>query len=264
MLPTGVQRNIATFTTAAGVKARAGDKLFGDRRGIADEMQQCVCGLCVRTQNAPRTTCTLQTDEGMRVVERTQTELCKTVCLSRTPLGMLMKLLRNVLRSVARVLPADASPGDELFRVSLQQDDANYHAEAPEHQKPHLTTPYIFDAMLSDGELDLAFFTTLGELDDRRLVRVPYRVGDPIDFAMMLDPKVVDRLKQYTRNALIDCDGKKYALMIQCAGLPSHDFDIHGISFRNTAFGLFKARTLFLLAQVHPRGRVRNQGPCPD
>eukprot|EP00959_Pyramimonas_sp_CCMP1952_P428319 8971209-Pyramimonas_sp.AAC.1 len=77
-LPAGVQRSTATFSTAGGIKARTGDKLFGDRRGIADEMQQCVCGLCVRTQNEPRTTCTLQTDEGMRVVVRTQTELCKT------------------------------------------------------------------------------------------------------------------------------------------------------------------------------------------
>ena len=157
-LPFGVQRNVATFSTAGAIKARTGDKLFGNRRGITDEMQQCVCGVCVRTQTTPRTTCTLQADEGMRVVERTQTELCKTVCVSKSPLGMLMKLLRNVLRSVASMLPANVRPDDEYFRVSLQRDDANYQIDDPESTRPQPTTPYILDVVCSYGELDLAFF----------------------------------------------------------------------------------------------------------
>jgi len=150
------------------------------------------------------------------------------------------------------MLPADASPSDGFFRVSLQRDDANYQVEIPDYQRPQLTTPYIFDAMLSDGELDLAFFTTLDELDDRRLVRVPYRVGDPIDLGT-LDPRDTSRLKQHTKNALSDCDGKKYALMVQCAVVPSQDFVAHGITFRNVSFGVFKARPLFLFIQAHPR-----------
>ena len=255
-VPTGVQRNIATFSTAGGVKARTGDKLFGDRRGISDEMQQCVCGLCVRTQNTPRTPCTLQADGGMRVVERTQTELCKTVGVSKSPLGMLMKLLRNLLRSVARMIPTQVR---RLIRVSLQRDDASYQLDDPETKRPRPTTPYIFDAMLSDGELDLAFFTTLDELNNRRL-SVPYRIGDPIDIAGA-DARDVDRLNQHTKKALIEGDGKKYALVMQCTELPSQDFDIHGISFRNIDFGVFKARPLFLFIQAHPRQRMRKKGP---
>ena len=263
-LSAGVQKNIATFTTAGAIKARTGDKLFGNHRGIADEMQQCVCGVCVRTQNTPRTTCMLQADEGMRVVERTQTELCKTVRVSKSPLGMLMKLLRNLLRSVASMFPTHVRPDDAYIRVSLQRDDANYQVDEHESQKPQLTTPYIFDAMLSDGELDLAFFTTLDELKNRRLVSVPYRIGDPIDFAGALDPRVVDRLKQLTKRALIEGDGEKYSLLVQCAELPSQDFDINGIAFRNIYFGVFKARPLFLFIQAHPStDNLRNMTQRP-
>ena len=164
-----------------------------------------------------------------------------------------MKLLRNLLKSVASMLPANVRPDDEYFRVSLQRDDANYQIDDPEDKRPRPTTPYIFDAMLFDGELDLAFFTTLDELSNRRLVSVPYRIGDPIDIAGALDPRVSDRLKQLTKKALIEGDGKKYALMVQCAELPSQDFDIHGISFRNIYFGVWKARPLFLFLQAHPR-----------
>ena len=109
--------------------------------------------------------------------------------------------------------------------------------------------------MLSDGELDLAFFTTLDELKNRRLVSVPYRIGDPIDLGA-LDPRDIDRLNQLTKKALIESDGEKYSLLVQCAELPSQDFDIHDIAFRNIYFGVFKAKPLFLFIQAHPRQRM--------
>ena len=93
---------------------------------------------------------------------------------------------------------------------------------------------------------------------------MPYRVGDPIDILKVLDPRLGNRLKKLMERALIEGDGKKYSLMVQCAELPSQDFDIHGIAFRNIYFGVFKAKPLFLFIQAHPRQRMRNKGPYPD
>ena len=45
--PSTLQRQIALYTPEAGFKLQRGDRLLGAQRGIAHEMRNCICGLCV-------------------------------------------------------------------------------------------------------------------------------------------------------------------------------------------------------------------------
>ena len=38
-----------------------------------------------------------------------------------------------------------------------------------------------------------------------------------------------------------------------CPELPNQDFEVAGIHFRNEAFGMFRARPLYLFVQAMPR-----------
>ena len=117
-LPTGIQKDIASYTMGAGIRARKRDCFLGSGRGgIGDEMRRCVCGLCVSTDNQPQTTCTLFEDDvnGTRVVQRSQTELCKPVCLSKSSVSMFQRLIRSLLAGIS----ARRQSHEGFIRISL-------------------------------------------------------------------------------------------------------------------------------------------------
>ena len=93
-VPHELQDHLGSFTRAAGLKVRAGDSFLGSSRSTAAKMKRCICGACVADQPAA-TTCTVFSGHGPAIVERKQTEICRTVCLSkRGPMRMMQKNLR--------------------------------------------------------------------------------------------------------------------------------------------------------------------------
>ena len=117
-LPSMLQRQIALYTPAAGLKLQKGDRFLGDQRGISNAMRNCICALCVSTDPQPHATCTLLDSDEPRRVRRQQTELCKSICLSRGGMSMLQRLIRGLLKKIgSRCKSADAH-----IRVSLQKD----------------------------------------------------------------------------------------------------------------------------------------------
>ena len=79
----GVQRDIAAYTTGAGIKARRGDRFLGSDRSLGDEMRRCICGLCVSSDCPLQSQCTVFAEEGIKLVERKQTEIYRPVCISK-------------------------------------------------------------------------------------------------------------------------------------------------------------------------------------
>ena len=68
-LDSGLQRHIGSYTYEAGINdARRGDHFLGSGRTIRNEMRQCVCGLCVSTEGASQTRCTIFSEGGVKLV----------------------------------------------------------------------------------------------------------------------------------------------------------------------------------------------------
>ena len=151
-----LQRQIATYTPEAGLQVRRGDRFLGKQRGITDEMRNCICGLCVSTNAQPHTSCTLFDSDGATVVQRHQTELCKSVCLSRSCVSMLQRLIRGLLKKIA--IRCTSTEGQ--IRLSLQRDVPSQ--------------PYVFELLGS-------FFVELDRLGKEEYFRIPYSLGQPIE-----------------------------------------------------------------------------------
>ncbi len=117
-IPVHAQRHIAGFATEAGEQVRSGGRFLGRERGLRDEQHKCVCGICVRTRNQPREKCTLFREDGVALVERQQTELCRPVCMSRSPLRMLGRFIGHLLTRLAKHA---TSPIHRLM-LTLQRD----------------------------------------------------------------------------------------------------------------------------------------------
>ena len=132
-IPSSVQRHIGSYTPGAGVKTRKGDRFLGSGRNIGDDMRRCVCGLCVSNDGASQSRCTMFTEGGMRFVERRQTELCKPVCISKSSVRMLQRLIRALLQAVAAKRTGD----DGFIHISLQQaDSSTVRSGAPPSRRP--------------------------------------------------------------------------------------------------------------------------------
>ena len=101
-LSRNVQHHIATFAPEVGERVRRGNRFLGRERDIRDEQNKCVCGICVRTRNIPREKCTLFRDGDVTLVQRQQTELCRPVCMSRSPLRMLGRFIGHLLTRLAK------------------------------------------------------------------------------------------------------------------------------------------------------------------
>ena len=243
-IDSGLQRDIASYTSGAGIKARRGDRFLGSGRTIGEEMWRCVCGLCVSNDGASQSRCTMFTEGGMKLVERRQTELCKPVCISKSSVRMLQRMIRALLWAVA----AKRTGGDDGFlRVSLQREDSStLHTGAPPSRQP-----YLFDVDYFDGNLQGSFFASLDEIgqEEHDHFNFAYKIGDAIDFERVMSSANFGWFKRRLDRALIDGDGKPYSLVVVCDGLPQHDFEIFGIRFRAESHAAFKARPVYLFVE---------------
>ena len=234
-LPSVLQRQIAMYTPEAGFKLHRGDRFLGMQRGITDEMRGCVCGLCVSTNAQPHASCTLFDADGATVVQRRQTEMCKSVCLSRNCVSMLQRLIRGLLKKVAS---RSSVAGD--IRLTLQRDGDQ---------------DYIFEVDFFEGVLAGAFFIGLDGLGDSEAehFRIPYALGDDIDFAKILPRSEIKLLNTALERTFVAENTKPFSLVVLAPELPSQDFEVARIHFRNEAFGMFRAHPLYLFVQAMPR-----------
>ena len=240
-IPINVQHHIASFAPEGGEKARRGDRFLGRERDIRDEQKKCVCGICVRTRNMPREKCTVFREDGVTLVKRKQTELCKPVCMSRSPLRMLGKFISQLL---ARLSEVATSQIDQMM-VTLQRDDSVELGD-----RPMSSRPYLFKASYVGGrfsELELLFFTTL---ENDRDNFEPYHFGDQIDIRRYVrNDAALARLRALLERVLREDDGKNYSLAVVCLGIEEKDFEISGIQFRYVGNAAFRAWPLFLFTQ---------------
>ena len=241
-IPVNVQRHIAGFATEAGEQVRSGGRFLGRERDIRDEQHKCVCGICVRTRNQPREKCTLFREDGVALVQRQQTELCRPVCMSRSPLRMLGRFIGHLLSRLSKLA---TSPIHRLM-LTLQRDDS-----VELRDPPVSTYPYFFKATYlggEDRELELLFFTTL---ENDRDNFEPYNFGDKIDISRYVrNTAALARLSAMLERALIEGDGKNYSLVCVCLELPEENFQISGIQFRFVGNAAFRAWPLFLFTHA--------------
>ena len=242
--PRQVQHQIATFVPEGGEKVRRGYQFLGRHRDIREEQNNCLCGICARTRNTPREQCTLFRDGDVALVQRQQTELCKPVCISRSPTRMLGRFIKHLL---LRVSKHATTPVSRIF-LTLQRDDS-----VEVGVRPMSTQPYLFQATYLGGEepeLELLFFTTL---DNDRDNFEPYRLGDRIDVeAYVRNPSARASFRNVLERALIESDGKNYSLALVCPEIPERDFEVSGILFKHVDIYSFRAWPLFLFTQAAP------------
>ena len=83
--------------------------------------------------------------------------------------------------------------------------------------------------------------------------RIPYTIGNNIDFGQILPRPEFKLLQIALERTLIAEDGQAFSLVVIAPELPSQDFEVAGIHFRNEAFGMFRAHPLYLFVQAMPR-----------
>ena len=233
-LPSVLQRQIAMYTPEGGLKLQRGDRFLGNQRGLHNEMRNCVCGLCVSTNVQPHASCTLFDADGGVVVRRHQTELCKSICLSRNCVSMLQRLIRGLLKMIA----SRSSVASDI-RLTLQRDGPGQ--------------PYIFEVQYFDGELLGSFFIGVDGLGEEAHFRIPYAIGDNIDFGKILPRSEFKLLKTALERIFVAEDGQAFSLVVIAPEFPNQDFEVAGIRFRNEAFGVFRARPVYLFVQATPQ-----------
>ena len=220
-IPSSVQRHIGSYTPGAGMKTRKGDVFLGSGRNIGDDMRRCVCGLCVSTDGASQTRCTMFTDRGMKIVERQQTELCKPVCISKSSVRMIQRLIRSLIQAFS----VRRTEHEGFLRISLQKEDfSTVRSGAPPSRQP-----YLLDIDFFDGNLD----------EEHDHFHFAYNVGDEIHFERVMSSANFGWLKRMLDRALIEGDGMPYSLVVVCDGLPQRDLDILGIRFRAESHAVF-------------------------
>ena len=190
----------------------------------------------------PREKCTVFREDGVTLVKRKQTELCKPVCMSRSPLRMLAKFISQLLARLSQVATSEI----HQMMVTLQRDDS-----VDLRDPPVSTFPYLFKAAYIGGEnseLELLFFTTL---ENDRDNFEPYHFGDQIDIRRYVrNDAALARLRALLERILREDDGKNYSLAVVCLGIEEKDFEISGIQFRYVGNASFRAWPLFLFTQA--------------
>ena len=178
----------------------------------------------------------------MTLVARQQTELCRPVCMSRSPLRMFARFIGHLLSRLSKLA---TSPIHRLA-LTLQRDDSVELREPPVS-----TFPYLFSATYLGGEeteLELLFFTTI---ENDRDNFEPYNFGDKIDVSRYVrNPVALARLSAMLERELIEGDGANYSLVCVCLEIPEESFQISGIQFRSVGNSAFRAWPLFLFTHA--------------
>ena len=147
---------------------------------------------------------------------------------------MVQKLIRGLLKKIAS---RSSAAGD--MRLTLQRDGPGQ--------------PYIFEVQYFDGELLGSFFIGADGLGQEEHFRIPYALGADIELAKILPRPEFKLLQIALERTLVAEDGQAFSLVVIAPDLPSQDFEVAGIHFRNEAFGMFRARPLYLFVQAMPR-----------
>ena len=119
-----------------------------------------VC-VCINACTAARFVCLFHDASGGTVVQTEQTRLCKSVCLRRTCVSMLQRLIRGFLKIVA----SRRTSVEDQIRFSLQRD-------VPGH-------PYVFEVNFFDGGLSRSVFIGMDGIGEEEHIRIPYALGTP-------------------------------------------------------------------------------------
>lgn len=230
-IPPHIQRHMAQFSSTAGTQVQRGDRFLGAGRGdIVTHMKSCVCGICVTTDPVSGTCQMIIEDrdrdrDTMQTVTRRTDELCKPICLSRSPVRMLLKLLRYLLRKIKAL----TNNGTTFIRITLRRDDFD-------------SDVYVFDAFLKleDDEVDLDFGRELDHSTGPDIT-LPYPGG--------VSPEIVppDGSRMRLQHALRDCDRHSFTLVVVCPDLPQRDFDIGEIKFKNEPGHIFQAKVYIFI-----------------
>ena len=85
----------------------------------------------------------------------------KSVCLRRTCVSMLQRLIRGFLKIVA----SRRTSVEDQIRFSLQRD-------VPGH-------PYVFEVNFFDGGLSRSVFIGMDGIGEEEHIRIPYALGTP-------------------------------------------------------------------------------------
>ena len=146
---------------------------------------------------------------------------------------MLQRLIRGLLKKIgSRCKSADAH-----IRVSLQRDAPN--------------GKYIFEADFFDDELLASFFIGVDGLGEEEHFRLPYALGDGIDFAKILKRNEFKQLQNALERTLVAEAGQAFSLVVIAPGLPNQDLELGGVHFRNEGYGTFRARPIYLFVQAY-------------
>ena len=145
---------------------------------------------------------------------------------------MLQRLIRGLLKKVG----SRCTSGDAHIRVSLQKDATS--------------EPYIFEVDLFDGEFLGSFFIGVDGLGEEEHFRVPYALGDRIDFAKILKRIEFKQLQNALERTLVAEAGQAFSLVVIAPGLPNQDLELGGVHFRNEGYATFRARPIYLFVQA--------------
>ena len=83
--------------------------------------------------------------------------------------------------------------------------------------------------------------------------RIPYAIGDNIDLGKILPRSEFKLLKTAQERIFVAEDGQAFSLVVIAPEFPNQDFEVAGIRFRNEAFGVFRARPVYLFVQATPQ-----------
>ena len=110
--------------------------------------------------------------------------------------------------------------------------------------------PYIFEVDLFDDELLGSFFIGVDGLGEEEHFRIPYALGDRIDFAKILKRNEFKQLQNALERTLVTEAGQAFSLVVIAPGLPNQDLELGGVHFRNEGYGTFRARPIYLFVQA--------------
>ena len=145
---------------------------------------------------------------------------------------MLQRLIRGLLKKVG----SRCTSAEGQIRLSLQRDVPN--------------AKYIFEVEYFDEELFGSFFLDLDRLGEDEHFRIPYSLGQPIEFAKILKRNEFKQLQNALERTLVAEAGQAFSLVVIAPGLPNQDLELGGVHFRNEGYGTFRARTIYLFVQA--------------
>ena len=189
------------------------------------QQSKCKCGFCFADSPA-QTSCTLFEQNGATLVRKKNGELCRTWCLSKSPLRMLNNFIVGLFVALDKLLVN--RDGIEWMRFTLQEPSFE-HGD-------HRNHPYLVDAkyVYDDHSLELWLFKDTLE-DDGWAMQSHYQIGDELNLRDFLSvfPRESFYLKQKLRQIASTRNPQMFSLVVQSNGLPQHDLQLdNGFTLR--------------------------------